>query len=411
MSQVGLLETYMPEKAQYVIGAKARYKVLRGGRGGGKSYSFADGLIVKALHYPLRILCTREMQNSIRDSVHRLLRDRIYALGLDNFFIINRENIYSKAGAEFIFKGLHHNISDIKSTEGIDICWVEEAEKVSDDSWTILIPTIRNEGSEIWVSFNPEDERSATFQRFVVNPPDDCISEEINYPDNAFFPEVLRREMEYDKRVDFEKYEHVWLGKLKKYALACIFKRVRVEDFETPDVESGVQYYYGADFGFSVDPTVLVRMFIKDRRLYIVNEAYGHGIDIDDLHQFFAAVPESDKWKIVADCERPDTISFLAQPHRGRDGIEYPGYNIVGAEKGPGSVEDGIEFLSSFEEIVIHTRCKGSIDNFQNYKWKQDKINNEILPIPLKGSDHACDAARYALEPYIKRHVTIFDVF
>ena len=113
------LETYMPEKAQEVIGSRARYKVLRGGRGGGKSYSFADALIALTLHAPLRVLCTREMQNSIRDSVHRLLRDRIYDLGLDKFFTINRENIYSNAGAEFIFKGLHHNISDIKSTEGI----------------------------------------------------------------------------------------------------------------------------------------------------------------------------------------------------------------------------------------------------------------------------------------------------
>jgi phage terminase large subunit len=355
------------------------------------------------------------MQNSIRDSVHRLLKDRIYALKLDALFTINRENIYSKAGAEFIFKGLHHNISDIKSTEGIDICWVEEAEKVCDDSWTILIPTIRNPNSEIWVTFNPELEKSSTYQRFVIHPPDDCLSAEINYPDNDFFPEVLRLEMEYDKRVDFEKYEHIWMGKLKGYAQDCVFKRVRVEDFETPigpdPTVPEIQFFMGADFGFSVDPTCLIRMFIKDRRLWIDHEAYGHGIEIADLHQFFSTVPGAERWKIVGDSERPDTISFLAQPTTGKDGIDYPGFNIIPAEKGPGSVEDGIQFLNGFEEIVIHPRCKGAISDFQNYRWKRDKITDEILPMPLDKANHACDAARYGIEAYIKRKVTIFDIF
>jgi phage terminase large subunit len=405
----------MPEKVQHVMAKPSRYKVLHGGRGSAKSYSFADALVTKTAHFPLRVLCTREKQNSIRDSVHRLLTDRINAHRLDDLFTIHRESIYSQAGAEFIFKGLHQNISDIKSTEGIDICWVEEAEKVSEDSWTILIPTIRKEGSEIWVSFNPEDERSSTYQRFVVHTPPDCRIAEVNYYDNDYFPDVLRREMEYDKAIDFEKYEHVWLGKIKAYAQDCIFKRVRVEDFETPvgpdPTVPDIQFLFGADFGFSVDPTCLIRMFIKDRKLWIDYEAYGHGVDINDLHQFFATVPESNKWKIIADSERPDTISFLAQPHRGRDGAWYEGYNIVGAEKGPGSVEDGIEFLNSFEEIVIHPRCKGAIDNFRNDRWKRDKVTNEILPIPLGKNNHATDACRYALEPYMKRHVTIFDVF
>ena len=405
------LDTYMPKKARHVVGAHARYKVLYGGRGGGKSYAFADGLIVQALHFPVRILCTREMQNSIRDSVHRLLRDRIYALGLDKFFVINRENIYSQAGAEFIFKGLHHNISDIKSTEGIDICWVEEAEKVSDDSWTILIPTIRKENSEIWVSFNPEDENSSTYQRFVVNPPDDCVRDEINYIDNRYFPEVLRREMEYDKRVDFDKYEHVWLGKIKKYSETCIFKgKVEIEDFEYPD--EGTQFFYGVDFGFSVDPTAVGRMFVKDRKLYICDEAYGHGVELDDLHQFFASVPGiSDGWQIYGDSARPDTISYLTRPLEAKNGTTYSGYNIIGAEKGKGSVEDGIQFLRGFEKIIIHPRCTGAQGDFQNYRWKTDKITGAILPIPAEKSDHWPDLARYALEPYIKAKVSIFDVF
>jgi phage terminase large subunit len=384
------LISYMPEKAQIVIGSKARYKVLEGGRGSGKSYSFADALIARAAHEKLRILCTRETQNSIKDSVHKLLSDRISELQFDRFFVIQKDSICSTSGSEFIFKGLHHNISEVKSTEGIDICWVEEAERVSDFSWTVLIPTIRKENSEIWVSFNPEDENSATYTRFVNNPPPDCKSVHLTFRDNEMFPNVLRREMEYDKRVDPDKYEHVWEGKTKGYSSACIFKgKIKVEAFDTPDK---VQFFFGADWGFSGDPSVLGRMFIRENRLYIDYEAYGFGVEINELETFFDSVPASRKWDITGDSERPDTISYLAKK----------GFNIKGAGKGKGSVDDGIAFLRGFEEIVIHPRCPGAIDNFKNYKWKVDKVTGRILPIPAEGSDHWPDSARYALEKYIK---------
>lgn len=392
----------MPEPIQRVLSPRARYKVLAGGRGSAKSYSVADYLLARAAHEPLRILCTRETQNSIKDSVHRLLSDRISVLGYDAYFTITKDSIRSRCGAEFIFKGLRHNISEIKSTEGIDICWVEEAEKVSDYSWTILIPTVRKEQSEIIVTFNPEDEDSATRRRFVKNPPPDCLSDHLTYRDNAFFPEVLRLEMEYDKRVDPDKYEHIWEGKVKGYSDALIFKGkiIADEEFETPE---GVQFYYGSDWGFSGDPTVLGRMFILEvepgkKRLYIDHEAYGFGVEIPELPVFFDSVPGSRTWEIRADSARPETISYM----RGQ------GFDIFGAEKGPGSVEDGIQFLRGFDAIVIHPRCPGAKDNFLNYKWKKDRVTGKILPIPDKGSDHWPDAARYALEPYIKQKEFFF---
>jgi phage terminase large subunit len=330
------------------------------------------------------------MQNSIKDSVYRLLCDRIAALDLVEFYDVKKEGIFSKCGSEFLFKGLRHNITEIKSTEGIDICWVEEAEKVSSYSWDILTPTIRKDSSEIWVSFNPEEEKSATYQRFIVSPPPRTISAHLTYKDNPFFSEALRREMEYDKRVDYEKYLHIWEGQVKKYGEACIFhNKISVEDFETP---IGVEFKFGADWGFSVDPTVLQRCYIRDNVLYLDYEFYGHGVELTELEGAFNSVPESRKWKIVADSQRPDTISFM----------QRKGFHIVGAEKGKGSVEDGIEFLRGFEKIVIHSRCKGAIDNFSNYRWKQDKITNEILPIPLDANNHTPDAVRYALESYIK---------
>lgn len=380
----------MPLPARKVVSKKSRYKVLDGGRGGGKSYVFANLATVKAATQKIRVLCTREMQNSIRDSVHRLISDRIYALKLEDYFTIKNESIVSKIGSEFLFKGLRHNISEIKSTEGIDICWVEEAEKVSENSWQILVPTIRKEDSEIWVSFNPEDEKSATHQRFIKNPPPDCLRATLNYYDNKYFPEVLRKEMEYDRKVDYEKYLHVWEGQVKRYGDALIFKnKFRVEAFETPE---DAQFHFGADWGFSNDPTVLGRMWIKENKLYIDHEFYAVGVEINELERCFDTVPGSRKWKITADSERPDTISYM----------QRKGFNIVGAQKGKGSVEDGIGFLRGFEEIIIHPRCRGAIDNFSNYKWKTDKITQEILPVPADGSDHWPDSARYALEGYIK---------
>lgn len=393
------LNAQFPAKVVPVLFQPSRYKDLHGGRGSAKSWSVAKASVLETAFRPLRYLCTREMQNSIRDSVYRLITDMIVALGFQSYFNVQRDYISSIAGAEFLFKGLRHNISEIKSTEGIDRCWVEEAEKVSEDSWQILIPTIRKENSEIITTWNPEDERSATYQRFVLNKPPDCLSAEMNYMDNPWFPDVLRREMEYDKRVDFEKYQHVWLGKTKKYGQTCIFKNWVVESFPEPDPLT-TEFYFGADFGFSNDPSVLGRMFIKDRCLFIDYEAYGVGVELDDLEKFYDSVPGSRKWKIVADSERPDTIAYLRKR----------GFNIVGAQKGKGSVEDGTVFLQGFERIVIHPRCPGAKKDFSNYRLKTDRITQEVLPIPAPGSDHWPDAARYGLERYIKAKASIYDV-
>lgn len=388
-----------PEKAVKVIFTKSRYKVLHGGRGSGKSWSFARALVLRAVQKRQRILCAREMQNSIKDSVHRLICDQIHSLEADQLFDIQKDTIRCVAtGSEFFFKGLRMNVAEIKSMEGIDICWVEEAEQTSEDSWTILIPTIRKDGSEIWISFNPESEDAPTHQRFVVNPPPETQLAEMNFCDNPWFQSELRKEMEYCRRVDFELYEHVWLGKVKKYANAVIFKnKIKIEEF--PEPPEGTQFYYGADFGFSVDPTAIVQLFIKDRTLYVLNEFYGHGVEILELPSAFKSVPGTNRWNVMCDSARPDTISYLAGQ----------GFYVTGADKGKGSVEDGIEFLRSFESIVIHPRCKGAAQDFGNYRWKVDRITGEILPIPVDSCNHIPDACRYALEKYIKQTGTIWE--
>ena len=204
---------------------KSRYKVLYGGRGGAKSWGIARALLIKGAKDPIRILCAREFQTSIKDSVHKLLCDQIESLGLLSFYEITQTSIRGRNGTEFSFVGLKNNVSNIKSYEGVDICWVEEAQTTSRLSWNILIPTIRKEGSEIWISFNPELETDETYQRFVANPPADCITMKVNWYDNPWFPETLRLEKDALKARDEEAYNQVWEGLCRQTVDGAIFAK------------------------------------------------------------------------------------------------------------------------------------------------------------------------------------------
>lgn len=211
-----------PEKLEFLFQPR-RYKVLYGGRGGAKSWGVARALLILGTTKPLRILCAREFQKSIKDSVHQLLKDQIIALGLDSFYEVQNTSISGKNGTRFGFEGLKHNITNIKSWEGADICWVEEGQTVSKSSWDILIPTIRKEASEIWVTFNPELEEDETYQRFVVNHPPDSEAVKINWSDNPWFPDVLRVEKDYLKEKDPSAYKNVWEGECKAAIEGAIF--------------------------------------------------------------------------------------------------------------------------------------------------------------------------------------------
>lgn len=366
-----------------------RYKVYYGGRGSGKSWACARILLARGFEKPVRILCAREIQRSISDSVHKLLSEQLEEMGLGGFYAITRDAIRGQNGTEFIFKGLRANPQEIKSMEGIDICWVEEAQAVSAESWDVLIPTIRKEGSEIWVTFNPLDEQDPTYQRFIANAPDDALVRKVNFDENPYFPEVLRKDMEWLKAHDYEAYKHIWEGEIRKISNALVFGgRFRVEPFEAP---AKVRFYHGADWGFAEDPTTLVRSFIKDRTIFIDYEAWGVGVDIDETPALFDIVPTARKWPIKADCARPETISYMARQ----------GFNIGPAPKWQGSIEDGIEWLKS-HEIVVHPRCRHMIDEFNTYSYKQDRQTGEILPIIVDKANHLCDSLRYAYADLIK---------
>lgn len=380
----------VPDKFQSLY-TPARYKVFYGGRGGAKSWSFARVLVKRAARESLRILCTREFQSSIADSVYRLICDVIQSTGLSDLFEITQTSITSTSGSIFIFKGLRRSIQEIKSMEGINICWVEEAQTISNNSWEILIPTIRQAGSEIWISFNPEQEDDPTYQRFIINTPPDTIKVKVGWEDNPHFPEVLDAERLYMLSVDPEAYAHVWGGECRRISDAVIFRgRFEIGDFPPPP--EGTRLYYGADWGFSVDPTALSRSFILDNTLYIDHEAYGVGVELDDIHRLFAQVPDADKWPILADASRPETISH----------VRRKGFNVSAAPKWSGSVEDGIAVLKGFRKIMIHERCKHTAEEFRLYSYKADPLTNDILPIIVDKHNHIIDSLRYGLSGYIK---------
>jgi phage terminase large subunit len=374
-----------------------RYKILYGGRGSAKSWSAARALLIQGANRPLRVLCGREIQNSIHESVHKLLSTQIDALGFQAFYRPFERVIRGINGTEFVFRGLKNNITAVKSMEAIDIVWVEEAEKVSDRSWQTLIPTIRKPGSEVWATFNPDEETDATYRRFVTAPPPDAWVQMVNWRHNPWFPDELRREMEYLRSVDYDAYLHVWEGQCRKRSDAQVFNgKWRVEWFEPKPGWDGP--YQGVDWGFASDPSVMVRVWI-DRttdkpRLMVEREAWGLRVDLDNLPALFDRIPRAREFVTRADNARPETISYMTLHG-------YP--NVTAAEKWAGSVEDGIAYLRAFAEIVIHPDCTHTIEEARLYSYKIDRVSGDVLPDLVDKHNHCWDAIRYALGPMIRQ--------
>jgi phage terminase large subunit len=393
------LRARFPKKLGFLLFEKWRYKVLHGGRGGAKSWGAARALLLLASENKLLILCAREFQNSITESVHRLLSNQIVELGLQSFYTVTNNSIMGRNGSEFIFAGIRKDIEKVKSTEGIDICWVEEAEKVSKRSWEVLIPTIRKDGSEIWVTFNPDEETDPTYVRFILNPPPDAKVVEINWRDNPWMPEVLRKEKDYLFKVDPEAAEHVWEGKTNTRSDAQIFAgKYVVEEFTPHPLWHGP--IFGLDFGFAGDPAACSKSWVYDgpegneRKVYIEYVIFGHGLKNNELNEMIRSIPGAGDHVIRADCSRPETIAHLAEDF---------GLNVVPCKKWEGCVEDGIQYFRSYEKIVIHPRNIGMKDEARLYRYKVDKLTGDILPVIVDKHNHGWDSLRYAHEPIIVR--------
>lgn len=379
----------LPEWAEPLFEAH-RYKSLWGGRGAAKSWTVATSLLILAMQQPLRILCARELQNSIKDSVHRLLADRIQQF--DWPYDTTRDEIRGANGSLFLFEGIRHNVAKIKSTEGIDICWVEEAQAISEESWQTLIPTIRKPSSEIWLTWNTSDEEAPTYKRFVAKPPPGSWTRRVGWHENPWISPELIKEKDYLYSVDPVAAAHVWGGEPLRFTSAQVLRgRYVVEPFEPKPEWNGP--YFGADWGFAADPTTLIRCWVHERTLYVEHEAYGVGVDLDDTPELFDHVPEGRKHTVRADNSRPETIS-----HMHRHGYR----NIIGCTKWPGSVEDGVEHLRSYEKIVIHPRCTHAAEEARLWSYKTDKLTGDVLPVLVDKHDHCWDATRYALELIIQ---------
>ena len=371
-----------------------RYKGAKGGRGSGKSHYFGEALVEAMVINPnTSAVCIREIQKSLKFSAKRLIEDKIEALDVGHLFTITQSEIKANKGRGVIlFQGMQdHTADSIKSLEGFNIAWVEEAQTLSKKSLQLLRPTIREEGSEIWFSWNPDintDPVDVFFQTLT----DDMVLVHVNSEQNPFLPETLRNEREADRvRMSPEDYAHVWEGAYNEKSEALVFKnKYEVDYFDPADDWTRLQ---GLDWGFSQDPTTANVVYVNNNTLYIRYEANKIGLELDDTASFILKViPDFDKYKTRADNARPESISFVK-----RNGLP----RLVGEPKL--KIEDGVEFIKSFDNIVIHPDCKETIKEFGLYSYKIDKRSGDILPVILDKHNHHIDDIRYALCPLIKK--------
>jgi phage terminase large subunit len=385
-----IAETFAPERGA------VQYRGLYGGRGSGKSFGAAKMAAVWGMVEPLRILCTRELQVSIKESFHAEVKAAIASEPwLEAHYDVGVDYIRGKNGTEFIFRGLRHNTTAIKSLAKIDLTIVEEAEDVPEDSWLALEATVfRQQKSELWAVWNPRLDGSPVDKRFIKSPPANAIIRKVNYSDNAFFPvglETLRqREQE---RLDVATYAHIWDGEYLTNSDAQVLAgKVRVAEFEPSSDWDGP--YYGGDFGFSQDPTAAVKCWVHGPRLYIEHEAVRVGLELDDTASFVVnCIPGFDREVSRWDNSRPESISHLT-----RHGLP----RATACEKWQGSVEDGIGYLRSFAEIVVHPRCSSVASETRLYSYKVDRLSGDVTSNIVDAHNHTIDAIRYALGPMIR---------
>jgi len=339
----------------------------------------------------------REYMNSLEESSMEEIKHAIRSEPwLDAYFDIGEKYIRTRnKRVSYVFAGLRHNLDSIKSKARILIAWIDEAENVSESAWQKLIPTVREEGSEIWLTWNPERDGSPTDQRFVKNPPPNSKIVELNYTDNPWFPAVLEQERLSDRaRLDDATYAWIWDGAYRENSKAQILaEKYRVAEFEPAEGWDGP--YHGMDWGFAADPTTAVRVWIHDSRLWVEYEAGRPGLELDDTAEYVKQrIPGIERYVIRADSARPESIS-----HVRRKGLP----SLTAVEKWQGSVEDGIAHLRSYKEIIIHPRCKETIREARMYSYKVDRQTGDVLPDIVDAFNHYIDAIRYSLGPLIKR--------
>lgn len=391
-----IVEAKFPPKLKPLFQPK-RYKVLYGGRGGAKSWGIARALLIQGIQQPLRILCAREVQNSIQDSVYQLLKDQITELRLDRFYTFTLSEIRGINGTLFVFAGLKHNIGSIRSKEGLDRVWVEEADGVSNNSWDALIPTIRKEDSEIWISFNPRLDTDPTYKRFVLQPPTNAWVEKIGWQDNPWFPAVLRQEKDDLFLRDTDAYLNVWEGECRQALEGAIYAkelrqaqldgricRVPYDNLKPVQVfcdlgwADSTSLWYAQRVGFEYR---LIESYQNCQLpwLHYLQHIQSRGYIVDTVW-----LPHDAKAKSLATGRTIHEITIAA------------GFKT---EITPSiSVEDGISALRTifgscwFDE----TKCADGVQALRRYRFDVDPDTKQFSRKPLHDeASHYADAARY----------------
>jgi len=392
-----------PKLIPVFSGGYRRIRGAHGGRGSGKTFTFAKMAAIRAYMAAESgrkgvILCAREWMNSLKDSSMAEVKGAIESEDwLKNYFEVGKEYIRTKNGnVEFIFTGLNRNLDSLKSKAQILIAWVDEAEGVSETAWNKLEPTVRSNDSEIWVTWNPELDGSATDKRFRKGELEgNSMVIDMNYQDNPWFPNVLDDLRKRQQRtLDPNTYAWIWGGAYRQNSDAQVFNnKYSVKEFEPACNWDGP--YHGLDFGFSQDPTAAVKCWIFESKLYIEYEAGKVGLELDDTATFLnSRIPGIGEHVVRGDSARPESISHLK-----RHGLP----RIESVEKWAGSVEDGISHMRAYEEIIVHPRCEEVCREMRLYSYKVDRNTGDVLTSIVDKDNHYMDAIRYAIAPIIKR--------
>ncbi len=388
----------LPEKLKPLLTEAKRYRVLYGGRGGAKSWGVARALLIKGTMRPLRILCARETQRSISESVHQLLQDQIALMGLEAFYTIKEKEIVGRNGTQIYFAGLRQQgVTNLKSYEGVDVCWVEEAQVVTRRSWTILIPTIRKEGSEIWITFNPELDTDETYQRFVSNPPPTAQLIKINWSDNPWFPETLRQEKDLLKERDIVAYRNIWEGECRPTVDGAIYAR-EMQLAGSQDRITKVPY----------EPASLVSTYwdlgVGDSTAIWFAQHIGPEVRIIDYYEstgvglpHYAEVVKTRGYHYNRHVA-PHDIN-VRELGSGRSRLEIAQSLGIRFDIAPKlSLEDGI---AAARNLLIKCwfdkeKCADGINCLRHYRWDWNQRLDMAKPTPLHDwASHGADAFRY----------------
>lgn len=378
----------------------AALKGIKGGRSSGKSHFVAERIVENHVYDPNHTtVCLREIQKAIKYSSKKLIEDKIKKYNLGHLFKITHEEIRNREGdGIMIFQGLQdHTADSIKSLEGFDDFWGEEAQKFTHRSLQLLIPTFRKDTSEGWFTWNPDQPEDAV-ERLMP----EMLCHHVTYLDNHFCPQRSIDQANRMRATDPDAYDWIWLGGYNTVSEAQIFHgKWVVEDFEPTEAWMPL---HGLDWGFSQDPTAAVRLYVENNILWIYQEAVKIGLELDDTGEYICnRIPDMDKYVIRADCARPESISHCKKPKQHVDDKRKPLPLIKGCKKWAGSVEDGIAFIRSFDKVVIHPKCKETIDEFRLYSYKIDPRTGDVTKIIVDKHNHMCDGIRYALGPLISK--------